>query len=318
MAARPDLVIVGQVTVDHVVPAEPGPWYARLGGNSLFGAAGARLWMDPARIGIVARIGSDMPFDVPASLNKAGIGHWSLGPARVPHLTEWIIYEPDGSRRCLPRNAALLDYGAEGGSGAVETYLDYLLEITPTAAEIPPAWLPAPGIHLAPQVRDRHRSSLALIAGQADFISVDPSPFYARSRDAAGLFAELRGCHALLPSELEIGHLVRDGDWCLAAQTLRTAGFSEVVLKRGAQPAIVADETGIFAVTPPPAVVLDPTGAGDSFCGAYAACRVMGLSPVESGRRACAAASLVVETGGAEAALAIEPSAAHERLRHVV
>jgi sugar/nucleoside kinase (ribokinase family) len=321
MASGPDLVIVGQVTVDHVVPASPGPWVARLGGNALFAAAGARLWMDPARVGLVARIGPDMPFDVPGALRTAGIGHWALAPAKVPHLTEWIIYEPDGTRRCLPRNAPLLDYGAEGGgeggAGAVDTYLDYLLEITPTAAEIPPGWLPAAGIHLAPQVRDRHRASLATIAGRAGFVSVDPSPFYARSRDAAGLRAELPGCDALLPSELEIGHVVKDGDWHAAATTLMAAGFREVVLKRGAQPAIVADGSGVMEVTPPSAAVLDPTGAGDSFCGAYAACRVMGLSPVEAARRACAAASLVVETGGAEAALAISPAAARERLDHV-
>lgn len=317
MAASPDLVIVGQVTVDHVVPAQPGPWFLRLGGNALFGAAGARLWMDPGRIGLVARLGPDMPFDVPSALRGAAIGHWSLGTARVPHLTEWIIYEPDGSRRCLPRNPPLLDYGAEGGSAAVDTYLDYLLEITPTAGEIPPEWLPALGIHLAPQVRDRHRTGLAAIAGQAGFISVDPSPFYARSRDASALAAELRGCHAILPSELEIGHLVRDGDWYAAARNLHAAGFAEVVMKRGAQPAIVLDADGIAEVIPPPAAVLDPTGAGDSFCGAYAACRVMGLTPVEAARRACAAASLVVETGGAEAALAIDPALARERLGHV-
>lgn len=317
MAAVPDLVILGQVTVDHVVPAQPGAWFPRLGGNALFGAAGARLWMDPGRVGIVARIGSGMPFDVPAVLQRAGIGRWALGAARVAHLTEWIIYEPDGSRRCLPRNAPLLDYGAEGGSDTVDTYLDYLLEITPTAAEIPSDWLPVRGIHLAPQVRERHRTNLATIAGRADFVGVDPSPFYARSRDAVSLAAELAGCHAVLPSELEIGHIVRDGDWHGAARALHAAGFREVVLKRGAQPAIVLDEQGLAEIRPPRADVLDPTGAGDSFCGAYAACRVMGLPPVEAARRACAAASLVVETGGAEAALALDPAAARDRLRHV-
>lgn len=314
MASRPDLVLLGQVTVDHVVPAEPGPWFPRLGGNALFGAAGARMWMDPGRIGLVARIGPDLPFDVPRTLRQAGIGHWSLAPARVPHLTEWIIYEPDGRRRCLPRNAPLLDYGAEGAAGSVDTYLDYLLEITPMATEIPPEWLPAKGIHLAPQVRDRHRTSLAAIAGQADVLSVDPSPFYARSRDAAGLARELAGCHAILPSELEIGHLVRDGDWHGAARELLAAGFREVVLKRGVQPVIVADAAGLFEVLPPRARALDPTGAGDSFCGAYAACRVLGMPPVEAARRACASAALVVETGGAEAALAIDPASARARL----
>lgn len=319
MTPRPDLVIVGQVTVDHVVPAQPGPWFSRIGGNALFGAAGARLWLDPARIGIVARLGPDIPFDIPGVLRDAGIGHWALGAASVPHLTEWIVYEPDGSRRCLPRNPPLLQLGTEGGgAAATDVYLDYLLEITPSASDIPDWWLPAKAIHLAPQVRDRHRTSLKILTGKAGRVSVDPSPFYARALDAAGLARELSGCAAFLPSELEIGHLVIDHDWHEAARQLVAAGFSEVILKRGMEPVILADTTGTGEVVPPAATVLDPTGAGDSFCGAYAACRLLGFNPREAVRRACVSASLVVETAGAEAALAIDPAAARERLGHVV
>lgn len=318
MTERPDLVMVGQVTVDHVVPAQPGPWFARVGGNALFGAAGARLWLDPARIGIVARLGADIPFDIPAILKAAGIGHWALGAASVPHLTEWIVYEADGSRRCLPRNPPLLQLGTEGGgAAAVDTYLDYLLEITPRADEIPSAWLPLPAVHLAPQVRDRHRTSLQTLAGRAGRISVDPSPFYARALDAAGLARELPGCGAFLPSELEISHLVQGDNWGAAALGLVAAGFPEVVLKRGAAKVIVADAQGLTEVTPPRATVLDPTGAGDSFCGAYAACRLLGMTPREAVRHACVSASLVVETAGAEAALSIDPAAARERLASV-
>ena len=55
MAVGPDLIIVGQVTIDDVVPAEPGPWRRAIGGSALYAIAGARLWIDPARIGIVTR-----------------------------------------------------------------------------------------------------------------------------------------------------------------------------------------------------------------------------------------------------------------------
>ena len=69
MAARdtPDLIVLGQVTIDDVVPAAPGPWMRQMGGSSLYAVAGARLWLDPGRIGLVARIGRDYPFD-PARL----------------------------------------------------------------------------------------------------------------------------------------------------------------------------------------------------------------------------------------------------------
>jgi hypothetical protein len=78
--------------------------------------AGARLWLDPKRIGVVARVGTGFPFDPESLLRSAGLEHIALRAIPEEHLIEWLIYEPDGSRRSLPRNAGLLDIGAEGGT----------------------------------------------------------------------------------------------------------------------------------------------------------------------------------------------------------
>ena len=58
----------------------------------------------------------------------------------------------------------------------------------------------------------------------------------------------------------------------------------------------------------------DPTGAGDSFGGAYAACRMLGFSPRDAVRRAIVSAGMAVGTEGAEAALALDPAEAARRL----
>lgn len=308
--SRPDLIIVGQMTVDHVVPAWPGPWAPRLGGNSLYAAAGARLWLDPARIGVVSRIGRGFPFDPARLLVAAGIPHTALHPAAAEHIVEWIIYEEDGSRRCLPRNAALRHIGSEGGTAGTETYLDHLLAISPSGDDIPEAWLPAPAVHLAPQARDRHPRSLARLRGRAGFISVDPSPFYSRSRDALSLAGLLQGATAFLPSELEIAHLADDGDWPGLSRRLCAAGFPEVIIKRGAESVIVATQKIVSEVPTRSVEVVDPTGAGDAFCGAYAACRLLGMAAPEAVERAIIAAGLVVGVSGVEAALALRPEAA--------
>ena len=60
--------------------------------------------------------------------------------------------------------------------------------------------------------------------------------------------------------------------------------------------------------------MVDLTGAGDGFCGAYAAARALGLDPREAGRRAVVAAAIVVECAGAPAALALSPEEAQRRL----
>jgi hypothetical protein len=368
MTAKPDLLIVGQVTVDDVVPPTPGPWRRQLGGSSLYAVAGARLWLEPGRIGLVARVGAGYPFDPESLLRSAGLEHIALRAITEEHLIEWLIYEPDGSRRSLPRNAGLLDSGAEGAASmptataaqayhdklpataptaaqadhdklhalaptaahshrdklttvapapahrhhdkllataptAAQAYHDKLLAIAPTAADVPAHWLPAAALHLCTQVGERHPEMLAAVRGRVDWISVDPSPHYSRNASIDELAQRLRGATALLPSENEVRRLLSEASPEEVVRGLERAGFAEVALKRGAQPVLLAYRGALAAIPAAPATLVDPTGAGDSFCGAYAACRLLGLAPLEAARRAAATAALVVGCSGVEAAL---------------
>ena len=311
---RPDLILLGQTTVDHVVPARPGTWREQLGGNVLYAAAGARLWIAPERIGAVTRVGEGCPFDPRAYLERAGIGHVTVATTGREQLVEWFLYEEDGSRRSLPRNRALRDTGGEG-AGAGSAYLAHLEAQSPSAADIPAEWLPTGAVHLAPQVLARHAESLRAFAFKAGFVSIDPSPHYSTGRSVEALARILAPATAFLPSEREVAHLVGEDGWPGLGQRLASAGFSEVVVKRGAAGAILC-ERGSRPVEVPaqPAAVLDPTGAGDAFCGAYAACRLEGVPPAEAARRATVAASLVIECEGADAALSLAPDAARRRL----
>lgn len=306
---RPDLIIVGQVTVDDIVPAAPGAWRRQIGGSSLYALAGARLWLDESRIGLVARVGRDYPFNIDSLLRGVGLRHIALAKFPGEHLVEWLIYEADGSRRSLPRNAELLDVGAEGDVGArgpaasPHLYRQKLLDIAPTAEEIPTSWLPAQSVHLCPQVGTRHRDSLRLLQKSTHWISIDPSPHYSRGRDPTALAQFLEGATAFLPSAQEVHSLLRNDTPEAVALELHRAGFPEVVLKRGAEPVILATTGTVHSLPLVTAPVVDPTGAGDSFCGAYAACRLLGHQPIEAARRAAASAALVVSCSGVEAAL---------------
>ena len=222
------------------MPAEPGPWRRSVGGSALYAIAGARLWIDPARIGIATRTGKGYPFDLEGLLREAGVGHVAINRTANEHLIEWFFYEEDGSRRSLPRNKAARDVGAEG-SPTMQPFYDVLLGISPTADDIPAAWLPAAAMHICPQVGTRHRDSLNALRGKVGWISVDPSPHYSRKLDAAGLAEFLSGATAFMPSIQEIRPLLETMTAPEAAvQSLRAAGFPEVVLKRGAEPSIVA------------------------------------------------------------------------------
>ena len=312
---RPDLILLGQVTVDHVVPARPGVWREQLGGNVLYAAAGARLWIEPERIGVVTRVGEGCPFEPRTHLARVGIPHVSVVATGREQLVEWFLYEEDGSRRSLPRNRALRDTGGEG-AGARSAYLSHLEAQSPSAADIPSEWLPAGAVHLAPQVFARHEESLRALVPRAGFVSVDPSPHYTAGRSVEALARALApAATAFLPSEQEVAHLLREDGWTGLGQRLAAAGFPEVVVKRGVAGAILCERGRHPVEVPAQRVeVRDPTGAGDAFCGAYAACRLQDVPPAEAARRATVAASLVVECEGADAALALSPDAARWRL----
>jgi len=312
----PDLVVLGQVTVDHAVPAVPGPWQESLGGNALYAAAGARLWCDPGRIGIVTRVARALAETVRPLLDGAGLPLGGLRAVDTDPLVEWHLYETDGSRRSLPRNAALRDPSVDAAT-LRRRYLAHLESLSPVAADIPPAWLPVRTAHVAPQLAARHGSTVPWLATRADWVGVDPSPHYARERDERELGRLLKGARAFLPSQAEVEHLAPDGDWAALVARLRTAGFDEVVLKLGGNGCVVAGPGGAPPCRVPaaPARAVDPTGAGDAFGGAYAAARLTGLPPLEAARRGAVAAAMVVECSGAAAALALSPPEALRRLR---
>jgi pfkB family carbohydrate kinase len=304
-ASAPALIIVGQITIDDVVPPQPGPWRRQIGGSALYALAGARLWLDASRIGLLARLGRDYPFNIATLLGTLGMQHLALRRFPEEHLVEWLIYEPDGSRRSLPRNAGLLDIGAEG-TGSQPPYLQQLLRMAPGADEIPTAWLPARALHLCPQVGLRHRDSLQALRRQVEWLSVDPSPHYSRTMSVNQLAHHLQGASAFLPSEQELRSLLADRTPEQLALALNLSGFDEVLIKRAAQPIIVGHRGQVSSVAVRAVEVIDPTGAGDAFCGAYAACRLLDLPPLEAARRAAATAALVVQCQGVEAALTLQ------------
>ena len=210
--------------------------------------------------------------------------------------------------RAIPSCSAI---GAEGSwSQPAPAALDAALQanmllMSPGLAQIPEAWCSASAAHLCPQVGNRHSDTVHGLAGRVGWISVDPSPHYARCADAAGLALKLRGVSALLPSAQDLAQLLRQLAPQAAARALSQAGFPEVVLRRAGESILLAHAGQLHELAVERVIPIDPTGAGDAFCGAYAACRLSGLPPLDAARRAAATAALVVTCRGVEAALAL-------------
>jgi 2-dehydro-3-deoxygluconokinase len=112
---------------------------------------------------------------------------------------------------------------------------------------------------------------------------------------AAAILADV-----VLPTFPDEKALFGDASPEAVAERYLSLGAEEVVVKNGAEPAFVASRESQGWVAPRPgAKSVDPTGAGDSFNGAYLAARAQGATPLEAAEQAHALAAIVIGHKGA-------------------
>lgn len=88
--------------------------------------------------------------------------------------------------------------------------------------------------------------------------------------------------------------------WEPVARRLGELGPETVVITLGSEGALVLDRGRIERIGAPSVEVVDTTGAGDAFCGAFAAMTAAGERPVEAARWAVCAGAVAVSRAGAQ------------------
>jgi ribokinase len=133
-------------------------------------------------------------------------------------------------------------------------------------------------------------------AGKPVVLNAAPEPGAGRS-----LVAESQ---VLIVNEPETRELLGEGedydDWADAAGRLRNLGPKAVVITLGASGAVVDRGDGLVSLPAPDVQVVDTTGAGDAFCGAFAAQLACGVDSVAAARIGIIAGSLAVTKAGAQ------------------
>lgn len=121
----------------------------------------------------------------------------------------------------------------------------------------------------------------------------------------------LEGTYALCaPNEMELAtatgrRIETVSDVAVAAESLLDAGFRAVVVTRGADGAVLADEAGVVPRSAPVVDVVDTVGAGDAFLAGFLAAQAAGAERTAALERGIATAALSVQTRGTGAPAAL-------------
>jgi sugar/nucleoside kinase (ribokinase family) len=321
----PELVAFGSLTLDNVVTANGVIMPQYFGGNAVYSALGVRVWSDS--VGIVSRCGEGYPTECFDLLQSLGIDTAGITKVYGPHrLNVAFAYQADGSRtRIIPRH--LLDAMSETDrkrfydtSSQPDGHL-LLKEFGPDGDDMPDSWWAGvQGIHCPsmPIARLQHiaATARARAEGRGVRVQVD-SPWHdnhaSRALDPSEL---LRVIDLLLPSEQDLENYRPGVDRDSVCRDLLSQGAADVVMKRGPNGCrIFQMGRGVIAEVPVvPVDAVDPTGAGDSFCGGFLA----GFQRTGDLRMAAhfgaVSASFCVQGQGLEGLVKVDRGEAEDRL----
>ena len=271
----PTLAIVGGLALDNVIDADGRAHIGRAGGNTLWASAGAALFDES--VGIVARVGADYPEGVLADFAAAGVDTTGVTRSREPHrLRIAYAHLPDG-RRLQPVPTALLQ-------GLPEHVRAQFVDTTTTAqergggdpqpADIPPGWLAdVRGWHIPLVSLSAYRRLVDVISRRHPTWLIADCP---NRHEITSWIADLRdSCPALtafLPSTSDFEIIDPAADPLGLVRSLSAAAHVPVVLKRGGDGSLIVSPGVVDRLIPAIGVsVVDPTGAGDAFCGGFLA-----------------------------------------------
>ena len=298
------LTTIGNLTVDDIIFYDTQQMFLNsIGGNAIYAAIGARVWDTPTTL--VARIGRSFPGDSVQKLDAFGIKTCLV---EVPYndIRDWALYEPGGARQFINHLSSGTHY-----------------QMSITGDELPQQCLQADGYHIAPMPTDVQQSLIKRLHESNDsdsILSWDPHEDYLHKSELNRIAYDiLKYVDLFLPSQEEVFSMYGSKDLKAAAREFAQAGPSVIAIKMSVEGSLVyMKETQQFYKVPIyPCRTVDPTGAGDSFCGGFLACYLKTKDPILSACCGTVSASFVIEHVGALNAFESGFLEAEKRLEYV-
>ncbi|KQU68916.1 carbohydrate kinase family protein [Phycicoccus sp. Root101] len=275
------LVCVGNLTIDE---ARYGGERGRpaLGGDAAYAALAARLFTENVRM--LAPVGHDVPQELLSALATAGVGADHLPERDSATIRNIITYHADGTRTW----------------DMLSTEEDFdLMSVYPV--DVPRAALGADGIVLlAMSLASQLALTPWLKKNSGARLYLDLQEDYLEG-NRESINAMISCCDVFLPSEVEAVALTGTTDLVAAAQQFRGLGPRTVVIKRAERGSLVVEEGRVLEVPTEPVPAIDSTGAGDAFCGAFAAVHLRTGDAATAARAGATAARVAISAYGVDA-----------------
>jgi sugar/nucleoside kinase (ribokinase family) len=324
----PTFAIAGKLNREYILPPSGNPLLDSPGGSLLYSAGGLAVWDTNA--GLIGRVGEDYPRQWLRDIEQRGFstsGIHTLRELQNVDLRSFIAFTASNersqsnavshfARRQLPFPKSLLGYQApdESRKDSREPELT-----SPAALDVPRDYWNILHVHICPFDFISQSQMVNLFKGGSNqTVSLDPAPGYMFPAFWRDLRLVLQGVTVFQPSEEELRTLFwgETNDLWEMARRVSEYGPQIIVIKRGILGQLVYDVPGSHRYEIPayPARLVDPTGAGDAFCGGFLAGFQKTHDPLQAALHGSVSASLKIEGSGPFYELDVLPGLAEARL----
>ena len=326
-----DFLALGNLCLDDVITADGQITLDQLGGAGLYAAAGVRLWGES--VALISVVGSDFPEEHIDTLVQSGIDISGIERINIPHgLRSRAYYFQDGSRTdrmdeitiSLPPDVKIL-------LGSETRYTDYgswehrnvWPLFSPSPTQIKSQHLDSRFAHLAPGPIRNNRMNAQFLKQRTEgkiMLTLD-WPWWDYG-DPTHIDAKLlRAIDFLLPSREELAMqsgLFEEKALFEAAVHLLSYELDGIVIKQGIQGAhaLASGCEGGKHIPIYPTESVDPTGAGDAFCGGFLVGMARTGDIIQAAGYGAVSASFMIEDFGVVRALQVTTDQAESRLEH--
>ncbi len=303
-------LLAGALTRSTVVTSDGRVFVDQPAGSVLFAAGGLGLWDSSA--GLLSAAGKGYPAEWLERVTDRGFDIEGIKwlPEEIDQR-HFAAYDAEG----LLNRTAPVSIFLKMDTPFPQNLLGYTTPdiqldsrnrpgiLTLRPGDIPSEYFDATAVHFCPSDFLTHSIMPGILRqGQIQTITIDPSSGYMNKVFFNEISQVVAGITAFLPSEEDVYSLFegKTRDLRDISISLASNGCEFVVIKKGNKGVLVYEHvTRTFWEIPAyPVQIIDPTGAGDAFCGGFLAGLRLNYDPFEAALMGSVSASFKVQGNG--------------------